>query len=418
MFVMNRNPLRVSRDAIFLGLSLSTLSLACASDPTPSTARPNSSDEGDADADSDGADDTDETDDSTLPGKLDAGRKLDASLPRDAGKADAAHDGSGASSPDARTAQPDTGTAPSLDGGNGGEQPTDELPADCPKAPLPVGEQTFTIKSANGVTYTYILSVSDKVERTKKAPVMIHWHALGSSPEEMRMVTHVDTLEQTTNAIMVYPKSPDQSWDVGSCCTNTKLLATRRDELVFAKELVADLKKKVCVDEKRIYTAGFSNGGMMSQMLACKAADIFAAAFPMGSTLTIPEADCKPSRPIPIMLINGTKDPLVGYDSPGLSGGLSVPADYKLWQTKNGCTGTPEQSFKMGKATCTKLTSCKAGAETAACVVEGMGHCVPGMKEESAQNCLTKSGIALGPGNKDMDGIDVMAEFLLRFSLP
>jgi hypothetical protein len=47
-----------------------------------------------------------------------------------------------------------------------------------------------------------------------------------------------------------------------------------------------------------------------------------------------------------------------------------------------------------------------------------MGHCVPGMKEESAQNCLTKSGIALGPGNKDIDGIDVMGEFLMRFSMP
>jgi polyhydroxybutyrate depolymerase len=281
-----------------------------------------------------------------------------------------------------------------------------------------VGEQTFTIKSANGVTYTYSIVVSEKVDRNSKSPVMVHWHALGSSPEEMRMVTHVDTLTQTTNAIMIYPKSPDQSWDVGSCCTNTKLLATRRDELVFAKELIADIKTKVCVDEKRIYTAGFSNGGMMSQMLACKAADIFAAAFPMGSTLTIPQDQCKPSRPIPIMLINGTKDPLVGYDSAGLAGGLSVPADYKLWQTKNGCTGEPETTFQKGKTTCTTYKNCKAGAETAACVVEGMGHCVPGMKLESAQNCLTKDGIALGPGSDDMDGITVMSDFLVRFSMP
>lgn len=59
-----------------------------------------------------------------------------------------------------------------------------------------------------------------------------------------------------------------------------------------------------------------------------------------------------------------------------------------------------------------------AGVEVTSCVVQGMGHCVPGMKKETATNCLTKSGIALGPPNDDIDGIQVIGDFLARWTLP
>jgi polyhydroxybutyrate depolymerase len=148
----------------------------------------------------------------------------------------------------------------------------------------------------------------------------------------------------------------------------------------------------VCVDEKRIY---------ISQMLACKMPDVFAASAPMGSTLTISRTDCKPSRPIPIFLMSGTADPLVGYDAPSLAGGISVPADVQFWADTNKCTGMPENFLMKGMASCQKYTQCAEGAEVAFCSLQGMGHCVPGMKKESATNCLTKSGIALGPPNDE-----------------
>ena len=414
--VLYERPRPVVRNVAISAAICAVLAAACSSTPAPAGSEAPAGNGDDREAG---------TDNAVGSSAFDAGG---AAL-RDAGKAPSSLDARAAvltdASADARTPVAGDGSVP----------PSQQVQTDASAAPdaavqgpatpgacstpqPPVGDQTFTLKSANGVTYKYILSISANVPRDQKAPLMIHWHALGSSPEEARMLTHVDTLAQSTNLIMVYPISPDNSWDVDSCCTNTMLFATRRDEEVFARELVKEVQSKACVDERRIYTSGFSNGGMMSQMLACKAADVFAASFPMGSTLTIPESDCKPSRPIPIMMINGTEDPLVGYDAPGLAGGLSVPADYKLWQTKNGCTGEPETTVMKGAATCTTYKNCKAGAETAACVVKGMGHCVPGMKAESATNCLTKDGITLGAPNNDIDGIDLMEKFLLRFSLP
>jgi poly(3-hydroxybutyrate) depolymerase len=72
----------------------------------------------------------------------------------------------------------------------------------------------------------------------------------------------------------------------------------------------------------------------------------------------------------------------------------------------------------MGKATCKRYTNCASGAEVASCAVDGMGHCVPGMKKESPTNCLTKDGIPLGMPNDDIDALQMDMDFLTRFTLP
>jgi len=293
-----------------------------------------------------------------------------------------------------------------------------DVGTDCdPSQTLSVGDHDFTILSANGLTYRYTLVMPSSVVPGKRAPLAVVWHALWSSPEETRGLTHIDATMASYGTISVHPRSPDQSWDVGTCCTNI-VLGQRRDETVFVKELLADVQSKVCVDTHRIYTAGFSNGGMLSQMLACKMSDVFAAAAPMGSTLTIPPSECNPTRPIPIYMINGTADPLVGYSMTGLSGGLAVPDSFKTWADRDGCTGSPETTLQQGKATCQTYSQCGAGTDVTLCSIDGMGHCLPGMKTESPTNCLTKNLIPLGMPNNDIDGIDVSAAFLAKHSLP
>jgi poly(3-hydroxybutyrate) depolymerase len=290
-------------------------------------------------------------------------------------------------------------------------------PEGCPAMPLAAGDHEFMISSANGLEYKYILSVPKSVDPNTKSPLVIEWHALSSDPEESRAVTSIDAKAEAAKTIVVYPRSPDKSWDVGSCCTGT-VGGESRDESVFVRELVKDVLTKTCVDSHRIYTNGFSNGGMISQMIACKLTDVFAAAAPMGSTLTIAKSECLPKRPISIFLINGTEDPLVGYSAPGFAGGLSVTDDVQFWVDQNKCTGTPETFVQKGMATCKRYTQCASGVEVAYCALEGMGHCVPGMKKESASNCLTKSGIPLGAPNDDIDAIQMDFDFLLRFTLP
>ena len=314
------------------------------------------------------------------------------------------------------TAAGAAGTALAAAAGSSGSAGTPAADS-CPNVTLKVGDQSFDIASKNGQKYSYILSVPKSVDPTRRAPLVVHWHALSSDPEEARSLTSVDAKAEAAKTLVVYPRSPDKSWDVGSCCTAVAG-GVPRDEEVFARELIKDVLSKACVDGKRIYTNGFSNGGMISQMLACKMGDVFAAGSPMGSTLTISQSECKPSRPIPLLLINGTEDPLVGYRAPSLAGGLAFTADTSFWAKQNGCTGEPEMYVQKGQVTCQRYTQCSAAVEVAFCSVEGMGHCVPGMKKESASNCLTKSGIVLGMPNDDIDAVQMDFDFMLRFTLP
>jgi polyhydroxybutyrate depolymerase len=303
------------------------------------------------------------------------------------------------------------------DGGNstGGAAPT----GDCPAQSLPVGESPiYTIMSANGITYTYSILVPPGYDPTKPTKTTIFWHALTSNPDQTRSLTDIDQQAANYGMIMVYPKSPDASWDAGGCCTQISG-GKRRDETVFAKELIAQVESKVCVDKKRLYTTGFSNGGMLSHMFACKMADVFAASAPASGALTIPEAQCTPSRPIPIYMTNGTADPLVPYSTASaIIGSISVTDTFANWGKLNGCTGTPVQTFMKGAVTCNTYQQCGAGTTATLCSVQGMGHCEPGMKSESATNCLTVSGIALGPPNNDIDGVQTSLEFLSQQSMP
>ncbi|MEY4579811.1 MAG: hypothetical protein RL701_4514 [Pseudomonadota bacterium] len=286
----------------------------------------------------------------------------------------------------------------------------------CPPQPLAAGDHQFSLTSANGTTYSYVLVVPAGLDLTKKAPLVVVWHALLSSPDETRAVTDVDAQAEANGTLTVHPISPDKAWNAGSCCT-AFAAGSQRDETVFARELVADVKTKVCVDNKRVVTTGFSNGGMLSQQLACQAADLFSAAAPMGSTMTMANASsaCLPAKPIPIFMINGTADPLVGYNQVSLAGGMTVPASFALWADRNGCTGEPTVTLQQGAATCRTYAACRDGVEVTLCSVEGMGHCIPGMKKESETNCITKV-LPLGKPNDDIDGIKLSTEWLVRLS--
>ena len=55
-----------------------------------------------------------------------------------------------------------------------------------------------------------------------------------------------------------------------------------------------------------------SNGGFMSNRLACDRADVFAAVAPVAGTLGVGVA-CNPSRPVSVWEAHGTADPLVPF---------------------------------------------------------------------------------------------------------
>ena len=64
----------------------------------------------------------------------------------------------------------------------------------------------------------------------------------------------------------------------------------------------------------RVYVAGASNGGMMALRLACERTGRLAAVAVVIANQPWPQVErCRPTVPLPLILINGTDDPLMPW---------------------------------------------------------------------------------------------------------
>jgi poly(3-hydroxybutyrate) depolymerase len=172
---------------------------------------------------------------------------------------------------------------------------------------------------------------------------------------------------------MAFPNGVNSGFDVGECCVDA-------DDVGFTRAMVADIQSVACIDSKRIYATGFSNGGGMSYKLACDAADIFAAVAPGSFQFgTSNVTDCNPSRPISIVAQNGTNDfavPFEGGPTPVTNSivFIGAQATFDKWSELNGCTGRAQD---IGN-NCTQVSGCEGGTENTLCVIEGGNHEQPG----------------------------------------
>jgi len=256
--------------------------------------------------------------------------------------------------------------------GSGGAS-ADALDA-CPGEGLSAGDHHGSLEH-DGVTFDYVLHVPPNYDHATHTPLVLNLHALMGSADAQIEGTNLNTPADAAGYIVVYPESPTASWDGGACCLN----GGSRDDVGLVRALVADIQTRLCVDDKRIYATGMSNGGFLSHRLACEASDLIAAVAPVAAVNGM--ETCTPSRPIPVLRFHGTADSLVPYE--GIAGFvrnyISVEQSFTDWAARNGCTdGMPTESFQNGDAHCRSYTECDDDAEVTLCLVDGMDHCWPG----------------------------------------
>jgi polyhydroxybutyrate depolymerase len=175
------------------------------------------------------------------------------------------------------------------------------------------------------------------------------------------------------------------------------------------------------INRRRVYAAGLSNGGIMTERLACDLAGKIAAAVAVEGTMSVYSSQhCAPERPVPFMLIQGTADPLVPY-----SGNLTNPAtrDELLsaadttakWVALDGCTNmptpakVPDTAHDGTSVSSTTYTGCAGGVLVATYVVQDGGHTWP-----SGEQYLPVS--LIGATTRQIDNATIW-DFVRAFSL-
>jgi polyhydroxybutyrate depolymerase len=216
------------------------------------------------------------------------------------------------------------------------------------------------------------LHVPQSYTGKKPVPLVLDFHGLTSSASQQKSMSGYLQLSNKEGFIVAWPTGKDRAWNFGPCCTRSRQV----DDVGFARAIVDQLKEKGCIDSKRVYAVGLSNGGGLAHVIACEAADVFAAVAPSSFDL-VQEVECKPSRPISVIAYRSTNDPIVPY-----AGGRSTPptlypldpihflgaeGTFKKWAEIDGCTGSPENSYSGGGWKCRTYSECKEGVEVTLC---------------------------------------------------
>jgi polyhydroxybutyrate depolymerase len=269
----------------------------------------------------------------------------------------------------------------------------------------------------DGETRIYDLHVPPSYDGATPIPLVLDIHGWLSSKSGQRFFSGFEAIADAEGFAVVWPQglfgapgNPEginapagPSWNAGFCCGAAATV--QPDDVGFLRTLVEAVARDVAIDRRRVYATGLSNGGAMTQRLACEAADLFAAAAPVSFPIVlIPLDSCAPSRPISVLTFQGLTDVLVPYE-----GGGSFPsaaASFEHWRARSECGDDPlELEEVLGDSRCDGDTSCGAGVEVGLCSV------------------LSTSAIPGAEGhilyiNEDLDVSARAWDFLSRFSLP
>jgi polyhydroxybutyrate depolymerase len=271
----------------------------------------------------------------------------------------------------------------------------------------------------DGMKRTYLLHVPASI--SGHVALIIAFHGHGGDGASQERLSNMDALADKDGFVVAYPDGVDRGWNDGRPETASKV-----NDLDFEAALQSDLEKAYPIDPKRVYATGFSNGAVFSNDLACTASQRIAAVAAVSGTLpTVDAPKCRPKRPIPIMLIAGTSDPVMPY-----AGGeivvagerrgqvLSFDDTVAFWAKADGCAPRPATNALQPLATPdgTSVTQrtyngCTGGSSVIAYTITGGGHTWPGGPQYLP-------AILIGRASQQLDATQTIVEFFLEHSLP
>jgi poly(3-hydroxybutyrate) depolymerase len=182
------------------------------------------------------------------------------------------------------------------------------------KEPIACGAEKKTME-VDGMTRTWYEYVPKSCTPDQKWPLVVVFHGRGGTAETFFDLSCVSTVAEERHFIAVVPEAgvyqqkPNGLRNVLLWCGIYQ--DTPVDDVKFIRELVADVESRHSVDKSRVYAMGQSSGGMMSDLLAYTAGDIFAAVAPW-SALRCPSKMYREwpacEQHVPTMMIYGDQD--------------------------------------------------------------------------------------------------------------
>jgi polyhydroxybutyrate depolymerase len=178
--------------------------------------------------------------------------------------------------------------------------------------------------------------------RGHRAPLILALHFASGTGAQMEQATRYTPEAARSGFAVAYPTASENNfWSIDG-------------DLDKLSQTLDAVERVACIDPRRLYVSGISNGGFVGTVLACRMAGRIAAA-----ALFAPGVngigDCSPARPISVLEVHGTSDPIVPY--------RDIPAFVAGWAKRDGCASRSTQQQRSTTVTIFRWPGCRGGAQ-------------------------------------------------------
>ena len=164
-------------------------------------------------------------------------------------------------------------------------------------------------------------------------PLVINMHGFTMTGSNQMNYTVMNKKADEAGFVVIYPSGLQKRWGSGTFFG----VVNKVDDVNFTRMMIDYMQLYYGIDPSKVYSTGYSAGGFMSYRLACEIPGRIAAIAPVASSMIYEIYEsCNPEKRIPIMIVNGTTDPVVAYN--GIPGNFpSVDKVVELWSKESVC---------------------------------------------------------------------------------
>jgi polyhydroxybutyrate depolymerase len=233
----------------------------------------------------------------------------------------------------------------------------------------------------DGLDRSYWVYAPDSLDAGTPAPLVLALHGGGGTGKGMcTLAGGLMAVADEQGLLLVCPDGVERHWNDGRGIDDWRAHAEKIDDVGFLTALVEQLSEQWSIDREAVFVTGISNGGLMSYRMACERADLVRAIAAV--TASLPETlECEPSRPVSVLILNGTDDPLVPYEGGEvtvlgrqLGRVRSTEETYQFWGEIDGCRGAatvtaepdldPEDGTEVQRASSATAWTARASSST------------------------------------------------------